>query len=570
MSVLPPPRFPSPPTTFVGRNAELSALRGLMEEGGARLVTILGPPGMGKTRLALRYAEEFSAREGGAGFWFVDLTSARTLEELCASVSSQLGVGFAETGDMVVRIAHALAARGEILVVLDNFEQLVQDGANAIATWLALAPEARFLITSREVLRVMGETPYELGPLPLPALDSASVLARTSAVELLLERAPGLELTPENSKILAEILSALEGIPLAIELCAARLGALGAAGVLSRMNDRLDLLNRGARDVDPRQKTLRGAIDWSWELLSADERLGLSACSVFAQSFDAAAFEHVCEASFQTPALEVLQSLREKSLLRALPDTTRSASLRLGIYESIRAYAAEKLAESPQQAQIVQRHAEYFAERGYQESRATPTARGREAQRWLSLENDNLRVAYARLGEAPGHALRRAELVLALEPVMSLRGPFDRYRQMLDEVVLKDRGAALEPELGALVARARARALRQRGLLEDSVAELERARHVCQRATLSDLNAELLVDSGEVEQERGRFEEAQKRYDEALFVAGERADLHVRARAHAGLGLLCHSQGKLDEAFAWYEQALAEAIGSGDQRLEAG
>src|SRR5450432_4275361 len=488
-----PPRFPSPPTTFVGRSAELSALRGLMLEGGARLVTILGPPGMGKTRLALRYAEEFSARAASGSSWFVDLTAARTLEELCASVSSQLGVGFAETGDMVVRIAHALAARGEILVVLDNFEQLVQDGANAIATWLALAPEVRLLITSREVLRVMGETPYELGPLPIPAMDGlTSELARgTSAVELLLDRAPGLELTDDNARLLTEILASLEGIPLAIELCAARLGALGAAGVLSRMHDRLDLLSRGARDVDPRQKTLRGAIDWSWELLSPDERAGLCACSVFAQSFEAASFEHVCTGLFAAPALEVLQSLREKSLLRALPDTSQAASLRLGIYESIRAYAAEKLAETPAQEQILRRHAEYFAERGYAEARATPTAHGRAALRWLSLESDNLRVAYDRLTDAPGHPRLRAELVLGLEPVLSLRGPFDRYRQMLEEVVLRDRNAGLDPELNARVARARARALRQRGLLEDSVAELERARHLCQRAPLADLSAEL-------------------------------------------------------------------------------
>src|SRR5450755_2810135 len=125
MSASSPPRFPSPPTTFVGRSAELSALRALMLEGGARLVTILGPPGMGKTRLALRYAEEFSAQGALANCWFVDLTAARSLEELCATVSSQLGVGFAETGDMDVRIAHALAARGEILSVLDNSAQLV-------------------------------------------------------------------------------------------------------------------------------------------------------------------------------------------------------------------------------------------------------------------------------------------------------------------------------------------------------------------------------------------------------------------------------------------------------------
>ncbi len=570
MSTSLPPRFPSPPTSFVGRNAELSAIRALMQDGGARLVTILGPPGMGKTRLALRFAEEFGAGKASPSSWFVDLTAARTLEELCASVSSQLGVGFAESGDMVVRIAHALAARGESLIVLDNFEQLVQNGANAIATWLALAPEARFLITSREVLRVMGETPYELGPLPVPASDGlTSVLARgTSAVELLLDRAPGLELTDENARLLAEILASLEGIPLAIELCAARIGALGAAGVLSRMHDRLDLLNRGARDMDPRQRTLRSAIDWSWELLSSDERIGLGACSVFAQSFEAASFEHVCTGLLTTPAFEVLQSLREKSLLRALPDTTQKGSLRLGIYESIRAYAAEKLNEGSLEAELFRRHAEHFAERGYRQALATQTAGGRAAWRWLVLESDNLRAAYDR-SQSEEHELR-AKLVLALEPVLSLRGPFDRYRQMLDEVTPKAQAGSPGPELVARLSRARARASRQRGLLDDSVAELERARRVCELANLAELTAEISIDCGEVEQERGRFDEARLRYGEALASPGAGAAVHVRARGHAGLGLLCHSQGKLDEAFALYERALAEAIGSGDQRLEAG
>jgi len=570
MSTSLPPRLPSPPTSFVGRQAELAVIRGLMQGGGARLVTILGPPGMGKTRLGLRYAEEFGAGSASPNAWFVDLTAARTLEELCASVSAQLGIGFAESGDMVVRIAHALAARGEILVVLDNFEQLVQPGANAIATWLALAPEARFLITSREILRVMGETPYELGPLPVPSAEGlTSELARgTSAIELLLDRAPGLELTDENARLLAEILASLEGIPLAIELCAARLAALGAAGVLSRMHDRLDLLNRGARDMDPRQRTLRSAIDWSWELLSPDERVGLGACSVFAQSFEAASFEHVCAGLFSAPAFEVLQSLREKSLLRALPDAPQKGALRLGIYESIRAYAAEKLSESSLRDELVARHAQHFAEQGARRALATPTAEGHAALRWLALESDNLRAAYDRL--PPEQDKLRAELVLALEPVMSLRGPFDRYRQMLDEVAPRGKPSSLEPDLGVRLARARARVSRQRGLLDDSVADLERARKVCDRAGLVELSAEISIDCGEVEQERGRFEEARQRYDEALALPGARAALHVRARGHAGLGLLCHSQGKLEEAFAWYERALGEAIASGDQRLEAG
>ena len=565
MPVTLPPRIPHAPSRFIGRLGELAALRALFVSGN-RLVTVLGPPGMGKTRLALRHAEdEFGAGRLGGGF--VELSSARSVEELCASVGTQLGVGLAGSEDPVMRIAHALEARGPSLLVLDNFEQLVPGGAATVATWLALAPEARFLITSREMLRIAGESVFELGPLPVPEIAGATAEPPVSgALELLLDRAPSVTLTDENASALTEILRSVEGIPLAIELCAARMGTLGVSGMLSRMHARLDLMNHGARNAEPRQRTLRGAIDWSWESLSTDERLALGACSAFASGFDADAYEFVCAGLFETAPLDALQSLREKSLLRSLSDGLGTAGLRLGMYESIRAYAAEKLAGSAEFAQACARHAHYFASLGDLRAKATQGEQASVALRWLSMEADNLRAAYERSSTAEVEL--RAQLVLALEPTLSQRGPFERYRQMLDEVIAQ--GAELDCALAARVARARARSLRQRGRLEESAAELSRARGLCERSTNAGLAAELSVDCGEVEQERGRFEEAGQHFERALSQIEPDRELHARARAYAGLGLLCHSQGKLDQAFALYQRAMSDALGCGDRRLEAG
>jgi len=565
----PPPHLPGTVTSFVGRQSELSALRERLHDAETRLVTVLGPPGIGKTRLALRHAEQ--AQLGGRNCWFIDLSAAHTLEELCASVGAQLGVGLAGSGDLVQRIGHAIEARGAILLVLDNFEQLVASASSALASWLASATEARFLVTSREMLRLNGESVFELGPLPVPALDGVNceLLRRTDALELLLERAPAIVLNDDNAQLLAEILVSLEGIPLAIELCAARLGTLGPAGVLARMPARLDLLNRGARNADLRQRTLRGAIDWSWESLTEDERLALGVCSLFVHGFEPAAYEFVCAGSFQTIALDALQSLQEKSLLRALPEATEPGAVRLGMYESIRAYVAEKLQDSAHCPSITGRHAQYFALNGDREARDTHGPQARKAMRWLGLETENLRAAYDRLGQDADSARWRAQLVLALEPTLSQRGPFERYRQMLDEVAAQG-DACADPALSARVARARARAQRQRGLLEESAAELARARNLAEQDPSSSLAAELCVDCGEVEQERGRFEEARQYYETALGLLEGCAEPHARARAQAGLGLLCHSQGKLEAAFAHYQRAMTDALSSGDQRLEAG
>lgn len=564
--------LPNVPTRFVGRDAEIRQIERAFADG-ARLVTITGPPGIGKTRLALRYAESLSLDARSGGVWFVDLSAAQSLEALCSSVASELGVVSGRDGGLVARVGHALEARGDTLLVLDNFEQLLATDApvQAMAAWLASTRGAAFLVTSREVLRMRGELVIELAPLSVPEGPSVTreQALRSSAVALLLERAPNLPLTDENAPLFTEIVSALDGIPLALELCAPRLLALGPKAVLERMPARLDLLGRGERDASARQRTLRSAFDWSWDLLDAAERTALRRASVFERGFDAAAFEHVCgEGSAR--ALDTLQSLREKSLVRAL-SLPGSADLRFGLYESTRAYAAEHLAESGEMAGVELEHARFFAREGYARAARVHGERGSECLAWLSRELSNLLVAAERLHTeaSPEHVALRAELLVASEPVFALRGPSERFEQLLDELCASRVLADIEPERAARALRARAYSLRQRGQLAEAMQALEMAAACAQRAEHPALISELYTEAGEIEQERGRFGEAGARYEKAIAALAELDAPRARARALGGFGILHHSQGRLEEARAAYERALQYAERARDRRLEA-
>jgi predicted ATPase/predicted negative regulator of RcsB-dependent stress response len=567
--VMQTPSIPRPSTSFVGRQAELSELDRLIGESSSRLVTIAGPPGIGKTRLALRYLERNQGARAGAAY-FVDLTAARSLDNLCASLAGLLGVGLTQSDEMVTRVGHALSARGRMLLVLDNFEQLVVTGTAAVKAWLELAREATFIVTSREVLRLSRESVFELGPLPLPDLDDLSPqsLQGANATQLLLARVPDLVISEQNARAVAEILIGLEGIPLAIELCAARLSTLGTAGVMARMGQRLDLLNRGPRDRDARQRTLRGAIDWSWELLEGDEQLALCACSVFAGSFDARAFEAVCGEMLTGPTLDVLSSLREKSLLRAFADDDSDAELRLGLYESIRAYAAEKLRESPQRKSLERRHAAYFADFGSLWCESEHTENEAITLELIRLELDNMLIAFERTQQDETEPALLAQLLLALEPMLRVHGPFERFQQFLGRTITSLDATSVSVELKARVLRARARLRKQRGEMPNSLLDLEAAYDLSVHGTEQTLSAALLSDIGELELERGQFESARERFTQALSKLSDRA-LREIARAREGLGLVAHGQGQLEAALGHYEQALRDALSGTDFRLQA-
>ncbi len=315
-----PNNLPRDVSSFIGRQGELRELAKSIHAGAA-LVTVVGPGGTGKTRLACRYAlTRLGDFPGGA--WFCDLSEATTLDDVLTRMASALGVMLDK--DPVRQLGHAIAGRDDTLIVIDNFEQVVEHAGATVAHWMNAATHARFVVTSRELLQLEGERAFPVEPLPAPADDSLESLRSSDAASLFVDRArnvsPKFELTDANAAAIAELVRLLDGLPLAIELAAARARVLSPAKIVERLSKRFMVLRSGKRDRSARQNTLLGAIDWSWDLCTGAERLALAQCSVFRGGFDLEAAEAVLDASALPDApwpMDLVQALVDKSLLRS-------------------------------------------------------------------------------------------------------------------------------------------------------------------------------------------------------------------------------------------------------------
>jgi predicted ATPase len=446
-------------TTFFGRAAELAALDALFA-GGDRLVTLLGPAGCGKTRLAKRHAAVHAARPANpGGAWFCDLSDARSGDAVMTCVAKALGLSLARSqAEGVGELGRALDARGPVLLVLDNCEQVTQDVASILTEWLGAAAEARFLATSRERLRTPGERIFELRPLPVPVGEDD--LAPHDSVALFVDRArlvcPEYLLRDSERRTVARIVRALDGLPLALELAAARIRVMNERALLGRLDKRLDLLADPRPGVPRHHATLRAAIDWSWDLLTEWERAALAQCSAFRGGFTVDAAEAVLDLSAfagSPSVVDAVQALRDKSLLHA--DAAGSTTdLRLGLYESVLEYATERLGESRQAEAAFARHAAHFLATG--EALAERARVGsREDFGRLELELANLRAVHDRAtGRRPMEALR-ASLILA--EIYRRVGTSDAMTTMLD--------AAIEAATGAQSGTSADRSLLADGLL---------------------------------------------------------------------------------------------------------
>jgi predicted ATPase/DNA-binding SARP family transcriptional activator len=387
--------LPAQLTSFIGRESELELVGGLLRN--ARLVTLTGPGGAGKTRLA----QECGARVGelaADGVWFVPLAAVADGANVPQAVLTALGgegtLSLAEIAiDGVEALTprerlHALLADREMVLILDNCEHVLDAVAELIDRVLSAAPGVRVLATSREPLALTGETLCPVASLALPP-DEESAL-EYAAIRLFVERAasvrPGFRLTPANVAPVVRICRALDGIPLAIELAAARLRSLSAQQVADRLDDRFRLLSSGSRTALPRHQTLRAIVDWSWELLSPAERTVLARLSVFAGGAPPEAAAHVCATE-----IDVIASLVDKSLVVAQEDD--AGEVRYRLLETVRAYAAERLEESGERARIRDAHAAHFT--ALAES-AEPELRTADQIRWttrLTVERDNFNAA---------------------------------------------------------------------------------------------------------------------------------------------------------------------------------
>lgn len=395
-----PNNLPLPAASLIGRTAELASIAELVRE--RRLVTLTGPGGTGKTRLALAVAHHLLA-DFPDGAYFVALEDARARDVVAATTALALGVREKFDRDLEQGVKEFLAHRN-LLLVLDNFEQVVKAGAPLVTELLATSPQLRIIVTSRAVLHVAGEQEFPVPPLDVPdssELPPLRALGQIEAIALFVHRAravtPGFAITDDNARAVTEICRRLDGLPLGIELAAARVKLLSPSAILDRLERHLPILTTSARDVPVRQRTLHATIDWSYELLEPAERHLLARLSVFAGGWTLDAAEEVCNPSGELgiDMLDDLSSLVDKSLVRPLADdgAETPAEPRFSLLQVIREFAAEKLDEEAGAEAVRRRHAEWVLRLA---ERAGPELRRKELRRWQHLlrrEEENLRTA---------------------------------------------------------------------------------------------------------------------------------------------------------------------------------
>jgi predicted ATPase len=553
--------------SLVGRSADLERLSELVGEG-ACLVTITGTGGVGKTVLAARFAEGLKA--GGAAVGFCDLSEARDAAAIRSAVARTLGIAGAEgagVADIAAQVARALTEVGPLVLVLDNFEQLVRHAEETIAVWLADIPELQILVTSRERLRLPGEIVHQLAPLAVPERDDAT---KTDAVELWVDRVraihPSYVLTPEEAPVVARLVRELDGLPLAIELAAARFGAATPAELLERLEQRIDALPRIGRS-QAGKSTLRETIDWSWALLEPHEREALAQCAAFRGRITLDAAEAVLRVSgaSESSVLDVIQALRDKSLLVHPRSGDAGSAPALTMYTSVRKYAEEKLAELAEGPRALDRHARYFVE--YAE-RCAVLAQGSpaEASRRLDAERENLE-AVLRRGLASS-SVSGVSTALRLLPALAKPNWYDAssyvYLQWFDEALAHPLANDVPPRILAQARIARGRVAWRVGRIDGSLRDLEEAVVLAVRA--NDIALECLARRflGLTLLVGGRLDESRRSAEQALSLALRIRDRRLEGFARQTLGYGARMVGDQRGAQRSLEQALDCLLDVGD------
>jgi predicted ATPase/DNA-binding CsgD family transcriptional regulator len=569
-----PRKLPTPPTSLIGRDRERAAVGSQLRRAEVRLLTLTGAGGVGKTRLALAVAEDLLATFED-GVFFVDLAPIVDPALVASVIAGAVEVNETARKPLVASLADHLRARS-VLLVLDNFEQVLA-AAPLLAELLAACPALKALVTSRAALHLSGEHEFPVPPLELPDPKhppDAEALSQYEAVTLFIQRAraakPDFQITNASAAAVAELCARLDGLPLAIELAAARVKLLSPQALLARLRRRLDLLIGGARDRPARQQTLRGTIDWSYDLLEPDERTLFARLAVFVGGCSLEAAEAVCaedegrrtedemakrpSSSVLRPpsVLDLVASLVDKSLLRQAEGP--EGEPRFGMLETIREYAAERFEASGDADTWRRRHAEYYLALAEQ---AAPELVGPAQTTWLERlerEHDNLRAALGWAIERGGEALG-LRLAAALGHFWAVRGHLNEGQGWLE------RALSRWPEAPAP---ARAEALGAAGHLAYIRNEYERAATLHEeglslRRALGDQPgvALSLHNLGRVAHYRGDLERAAALYDESLAIRRALGDQRGVALSLNSSGVLARDRRDDERARALYEESLA-------------
>lgn len=446
----PPDRLPAALTPLVGRKREIAAISETLRKPGVRLLTLTGPPGTGKTRLSLAVAQKLE-RSFRDGAHFVALAPVSDPKSVPAAIAQALGLKESRAGILPALTEFLRDQR--LLLVLDNFEHLIP-AASLVTDLLSAAPQVKALVTSREILHLYGEHEFPVPPLELldvsrlPSSQSLSFYSRYSAIQFFKERAraakPDFRLTGENAADVARICAWLDGLPLAIEIAAAQVKWRAPNQLYEQLRDRLEALTGGPRDLTPRQQSLRGALDWSFDLLDETEKCLFSFLGIFS---DGCAEDAILEArrlifdsareKNQTEILKTkVRNLAEKSLLRheLLPD----GSARYAMLETMRDYARRQLEARGQMERAQAWHCEYYL--NFAQAARPHLIQGGEQAHWLALverEHNNLRAALA-WAITSRHAAIAMELGWALHPFWSARSFVSEQRGWLEKILALD------------------------------------------------------------------------------------------------------------------------------------